>query len=183
MFAAVVFTLHIALQTQAQPSPSPGNAPPDHNRNQLEEIFVWKVSDELKLTVAEEKKLSELIRELSQKKNELNRESRDLVAQMGHLKPGQEKARKNLLAKFRQNIDQYQKISLQEFDRIEKLLGHVRTAKYLQIKQELTTRVKSLIAIDKADKTDKAENGKADRIDRSGKNKNAGNSPELAPQE
>lgn len=173
MFAAFIFPLRLGLflaislafsaLLHAESATTSGDLPTTRNRpqrNQLEEIFVWKVSDELKLTVPEEKKLSELLRELSLKKNALNRESQDLVAQLGHVKATDDKARGKLLEKYRRNLDSYQKLGLQEFDRIKKLLGAVRTARYLQIKQELTTRVKSLIAIDKTDKNEKGERAK-----------------------
>jgi len=46
----------------------------ENKKNQIEDIFIWKMSDELKLSAAEEKQFSEIYRKLNQKKSNLQNE-------------------------------------------------------------------------------------------------------------
>jgi len=163
MFAVLIFfnlcsksllSLNQAWAKDSEKSVIVLEAKADHKekpvRNQLEEIFVWRVSDELKLTVAEEKRFSEIIQDLAVKKNKLNLESQDFVLQMARLKPEQTKEREKILKLYRKNSELYQKLTTEEFDQMNQLLGSSRMAKYLQVKMDLTQKVKSILASEKS---------------------------------
>ena len=61
------------------------NAVAAEKRNQLEELLIWKMSDELKLSPLEEKKFTDVVRQLNQKKTELNRELQASIEKLAKL--------------------------------------------------------------------------------------------------
>lgn len=116
----------------------------------IEDIFIWRMSDELKLTASEEKKFTEIHKELNRKKSELNKEIQDVTQRLAGPDETQVK-------KLRKLIQNYNQISLDEFDAMKKLLGLKKFAEYLQVKSELTSRVKLLLSGEKTNDKDKKE--------------------------
>jgi hypothetical protein len=121
----------------------------DIKKTQLEDIFIWKMSDELKLTAQQEKAFTELSKSLNKKKSELNKQIQDAVQNLGS------KNQEADLQKYRKLINEYSQLSVKEFDSIKRLLGNEKFTEYLKIKYELTSKVKSILVGDKpADKKD-----------------------------
>jgi predicted transcriptional regulator len=119
----------------------------DIKKTQLEDIFIWKMSDELKLTAQQEKAFTELSKSLNKKKSELNKQIQDAVQNLGG------KNQEADLLKYRKLINEYSQLSVKEFDSIKRLLGSEKFTEYLKIKYELTSKVKSILVGDKpADK-------------------------------
>lgn len=115
----------------------------------IEDIFIWKMSDELKLTAQEEKKFSEIHKNLNKQKAELNKKIQDTTQQLSD---------NPILAKtLRKAIVEYNQLSLTEFDSMKKLLGAKRFTIYLQFKSELTNKVKSLLTGEKPSEKEKKE--------------------------
>lgn len=115
-------------------------------KSHLEDIFIWKMSDELKLNTQEEKKFAEIQKTLNKKKSEINKNIQESIR---HLVTVNEKQLAQSLKKHRQMIVDYNQLSLSEFDSVRKLLGDQRFARYLDIKSDLTNKVKSLLIGDK----------------------------------
>lgn len=116
-------------------------------RNQLEELFIWKTSDELKLSPVDEKKFTEIIKELNQKKADLNHSLQESVEKMTKLSGATvAKKRDEELSRYRKTLQAYNHISEDEFDKLKTLLGSEKLVHYLQIKQDLTNRIKSMLA-------------------------------------
>lgn len=111
-------------------------------RNQLEELLIWKMSDELKLTAQEEKKFSEVLRHLNDRKSTLNNSLKDSLVK---LKQSSSKEQEKELKRYRQVLSDYNRLSLEEFDSLQPLLGTERMIKYLDIKQDLANRIKSML--------------------------------------
>lgn len=111
-------------------------------RNQLEELLIWKMSDELKLNSIEEKKFTEILKGLNTKKAELNRSLQDSIEKM---KMVDAKAKGGELIRYRKSLAHYNRLSEEEFDRLHSLLGIERMVQYLVIKQDLTNRIKSML--------------------------------------
>ena len=122
-----------------------------NNKNKIEELFIWKISDELKLSTKEEKSFADLFRDLNQKKMSLSHSQDELISQLSQTT--KEKDRNQVLADYRQKMTDYNKIQIREFDEIKKLLGPERLAKYLSVKRELTNKVKNLLT-EKSEKKD-----------------------------
>lgn len=115
----------------------------DERKSHLEDIFIWKMSDELKLTTKEEKKFTEIHKALNKKKADLNREIQDSIQRLNDNSTEAE------LKKYRRLIQDYNQISLAEFDSIKTLLGDKKFVSYLKIKNELTSKVKSILIGDR----------------------------------
>ena len=124
-----------------------------NNKNKIEELFIWKISDELRLSTKEEKSFTDLFRELSQKKMALGHSQDETITRLAATT--KDKERNQLLTDYRQQMTEYNKIQTREFDEIKKLLGPERLAKYLSVKRELTNKVKTLL-------TEKSEKKEAD---------------------
>lgn len=116
----------------------------EEKKNQLEELFIWKTSDELKLSSQEEKKFTDIVKSLNKRKAELNQSLHDSVDKMAVAKTTKE--REDELARYRKNLSSYNKISEEEFDKLKAVLGTDRLAQYFKIKQDLTGRIKSMLA-------------------------------------
>ncbi len=113
-------------------------------RNRVEELFIWKISDEMKLAVPEEKMLSQALRRLNQKRAKANGALQENLKKMNQVKSSKE--REKLLQEHRQLLKSYHELSLEELDLVEKILGPDRTSRYLILKNDLTARLKNLLA-------------------------------------
>lgn len=113
-------------------------------RNRVEELFIWKVSDELKLSVPEEKSFSEMIKGLNQRRSLVNENLQDILKQLAESKTTKDKER--LLLEQKRLFRSYNDLSLEEAERIQKLFGIDRAAQYFVIKNDLTNRLKTVLA-------------------------------------
>jgi len=116
----------------------------------IEDIFIWRMSDELNLTASEEKKFTEIHKDLNKKKSDLNKEIQEITQSLSDTDEAKVKH-------LRKVIQSYNQISLDEFDSMKKLLGLKKFTQYLQVKSELTSRVKSLLSGEKTNDKEKKE--------------------------
>jgi hypothetical protein len=116
----------------------------EDKKNQLEELFIWKTSDELKLSTSEEKKFTDIVKSLNKRKSDLSLSLHDSVDKIAAAKTTKEKDTE--LTKYRKDLGAYNKISEEEFDKLKTLLGSERLAQYLKLKQDLTGRIKTMLA-------------------------------------
>lgn len=119
--------------------------------NKIEELFIWKISDELKLSTKEEKSFADLFRDLNRKKSNLAHLQDETLTKLSV--STKEKDRTAGLSDYRKQILEYDKIQLREFDDMKKILGPERLSKYLSVKRDLTNKVKSLLT-EKTEKKD-----------------------------
>lgn len=117
---------------------------PDERKSYLEDIFIWKMSDELKLTTKEEKQFTEIHKTLNKKKADLNRQIQESIQKLN------ENSSEAEIKKYRRLLQDYNQISLTEFDSVKKLLGSKKFVSYVKIKNELTSKVKSILIGDRA---------------------------------
>lgn len=110
-------------------------------RNKVEELFIWKISDELKLTVPEEKKLADYVRDLNRRRFRVNED-----IQLTLKKLSSNKDREKILSEHRKLLKSYSDLSIEEADRIQKILGVDKAAQYFVLKNDLTNRLKSMLA-------------------------------------
>ena len=137
-------------------------ATPPESRNRLEELFIWKVSEDLKLSVMEEKSFSELLRDINKRKIELNDNLQNTLRAMQDSKTSKEKDK--ALADYKKKLKSYNAISIDEIDKVQKIFGPEKTAQYLLIKSDLTSRVKTLLASPDKSKPEKSEKIPAPKI-------------------
>lgn len=115
------------------------------SRSRVEELFIWKISDEMKLSVPEEKSFSDLIRTLNRKKAKANERIQSVLKELS--KTTVPKEREKLLVEHRSLLKEYNNYSLEELDKIQKLFGPQKAAQYFVLKNDLTVRLKNLLAI------------------------------------
>lgn len=124
----------------------------EKSRRRIEDLYVWKISDELKLTVKEEKVVSDIFKDINAQKNTNLQKMGQLMAEINKT-PSIAKT-KDLLAQYRTLINQYNKINLLEVQEIEKGLGAEKALRYLAIKSDIASKVKMLI-LQNGDKDEK----------------------------
>lgn len=125
---------------------SPNQVPAKQNQakqNQLEELFIWKVSDELKLSTTQEKKFADTLRDLSQKKQILTQVLEDTT--MALIKAQNASDRKKHFVTYRKKLIEYNKLAVDELDQMNSIFGPEKMAHYLEVKLNLTNKVKALM--------------------------------------
>ncbi len=114
------------------------------SRNRVEELYIWKISDELKLSVPEEKSFSNLIRDLNARRTDINDQIQSLIKKLALPTSAKEKEKK--LSEHRKLLKRYNELNLEEFDKILKMFGTEKASQYFVLKNELTSKVKNLLA-------------------------------------
>ncbi len=122
-------------------------------RNKLEELLIWKMSDEMKLTPVEEKKFSGIVRDINKRKSQFSQDLQKSVEKMNAAKT--DKEREDMLIQYRKGLQQYGRMAEEEFDRLKPLLGPGRMVQYILIKQDLTNRIKTMLLNPEASETTK----------------------------
>lgn len=117
-----------------------------HQTNhKFEDLFIWKVSDELKLSVPEEKSFSDFIRGLNQKKSQLNDQIQETLKKLSAT-TSQKKATDQLVAQYRTQLKALNNLNVEEIDQIKKILGSEKVAQYLVLKNDLATQLKAKLS-------------------------------------
>lgn len=112
-------------------------------KNNLEELIIWKLSDELKLPAETEKNFTEALRKFNEKKSQT---SKTLDGQIEVLKKTKiEKDRQLWLDRYRKSLVDYNALVLDEHDEIKKILGNEKYVHYLELKGDLTNKIKNLM--------------------------------------
>ncbi len=114
-------------------------------RNSVEDIFIWKMSDELKLSAADEKKFSEIHKTLNRKKIEIQNKINE-ISYFIKQEPTLDKSRiKKAINEYRKTLNQYNYLSTEEVNKMIDLLGERKFLEYLSIKQDINQKLKSLV--------------------------------------
>lgn len=121
-----------------------------NEKNKFEELLIWKLSDDLKLTVGEEKKFSQWMRDLNHKKNEINGQIEELVQSLAELNSNNKNSLKKnenekLLIEYRRLLKSYNELSIKEVDNLQKIIGVEKTGQYLVFKSDLTNKLKQML--------------------------------------
>ena len=61
------------------------------SKNRVEELFIWKISDELKLSVPEERSFSKLIKTLNERRSQVNEDLQAILRQLSDSKTTKDK--------------------------------------------------------------------------------------------
>ncbi len=115
----------------------------DTKKTHLEDIFIWKISDELRLSVQEEKQFTEISKSLNRRKSEINKKIQDCIKKLN------ENSSQADLANYRKLLTEYNQLSVAEYDGIKKILGTKKFITYIKIKNELTSKLKSVLTGEK----------------------------------
>lgn len=134
-----LFILIFSISFNANSSNTTTATEAELKKSHLEDIFIWKMSDELKLTANEEKQFTDIHRALNKKKSELNKKIQESIQSL------KEKDGEAALKAYKKLIQDYNQLSITEFDSIKNLLGAKKFISYIKIKNELTSKVKSIL--------------------------------------
>lgn len=115
----------------------------EKTRRRIQDLYIWKISDELKLTVKEEKQVGDIFKEINKEKSQNLQKINSLVSEMEQIKDS--KKYKSTLTEYKKLLSQYNAINLEEIEKIEVALGSERTIKYIAVKSDITSNVKKLL--------------------------------------
>lgn len=115
-------------------------------KNQVEDIFIWKISDELQLSAKQEKEFGDIHRQLNKKKSELTEQLKQLQTDHRKNQPPLSKLEQvQLIQKNKKILIQLNQLNIDEFESMKKLLGNEKFLSYLFLKQEINTKFKSMV--------------------------------------
>ena len=120
----------------------------ENKKTHIEDIFIWKMSDELKLSAAEEKKFTEISKKLNKQKLEINKKIQIMISELN------EKSNEKQLLSYKNLIKEYNEISIAEFEQLKKIFGTKKFISYLKVKNDLNAKMKSILSGDKNDRRD-----------------------------
>jgi hypothetical protein len=121
---------------------SPGATPSPHNR--LEELFIWKTSEDLKLPPGDEQKFTDIIHQINLQRRVANQRLEEALKVLANVKSKAETEK--ALIQYRVLVKDVQNIQVAEIDRLQKLLGPERMSRYLVLKSETTEKLKNLLS-------------------------------------
>lgn len=142
---ALFSSAQIAFANSDSPTPSA-----DPGRGRLLELFIWKTSEELKLPTETETKFGEKVRNFNEKRKangeRLDRAIRKLdeASKASAGKPS--KALETALTEYRNTLKELHQIQNDELSQMRSILGPVKLAKYLVVKNEITEKLKSFLS-------------------------------------
>lgn len=114
----------------------------------LEDLFIWKVSDELKLSAVEEEEFATQLRALNTKRKKLNEEIEVLLREMGQLSLEQKNEGElpKKLRDYERKIKQYSDTQIEEIKQVEKALGPRRAVTYFSLKNDLAFKIRQSLS-------------------------------------
>lgn len=120
----------------------PSLAETDKQVKKFEDLFIWKISDELKLTTLEETSVSNIIRESNKKKAAGNTELEVLYKKLKE--ETTESGRKSTFAKIKTAHRAQLAVTLDELENIQKNIGLKKLGQYLELKRDLAEKIKNM---------------------------------------
>lgn len=110
---------------------------------QLEDLLIWKIADELKLTPEAEKKISDVIKSINKKKHDTNQEIEKLTKEI--IKSDDEKVKTKAFNELRKKLQQHGMIAVEELEQVKAAIGVKKLGQYLEVKNDISEKVKNLI--------------------------------------
>ena len=119
-------------------------------KRRLEELFIWKLSEELKLPVETEKAFAETIRSLNREKTRASLAVNEALTAIEKSQEGDRAISKAIVAKAVARYEKawraYGALPLREVSRMRAILGPERLGHYLVAKSQMTEKLKALAA-------------------------------------
>lgn len=151
-FILIVFVLTAGVVTSkavaAQPTTS--DILVDRERKRLEELFIWKMTEELKLPVEKEASFSEAVRSLNREKSKANSELASALEDIGRAqsvdKSKVRAATEKAVKRYEKAWRSYGDLPLREVQRLKKILGPELLGQYLLAKAQMAEKLKALSA-------------------------------------
>lgn len=139
-FVLILFLASCSLSSSVAHAADGAN----QERSRLDDLFIWKASEELKLPPEQEQKFTEIINDLNSRKRKATEKMEDAIRRLGAVRSRAEADK--ALAVHREALKEYQAVQTAELDRLKPLLGSEKLARYLVVKSELTEKLKQLLS-------------------------------------
>jgi hypothetical protein len=114
----------------------------ERERRRLEELFIWKMSEELKLAVEIETPFAEAIRALNREKAKVNQDLSKALQEIENSKTV--KQREVALQNYEMAWRRYGDLPIKEMVRMRPILGSEKLGQYLVVKSLMAEKLKSL---------------------------------------
>lgn len=122
--------------------------------DRFEELFIWKMSEAMKLDAKKESEFSQIIRKINQKKGRalqsLNKSAEDLSKQKS------EGDSKQAVESYKKSLNSYQSINEEEIVELKKIFNYKELAMYLSYKNEVLKKLHDRL-------TKQAKDGRKDK--------------------
>lgn len=115
-------------------------------KQRLEQLFIWRVSDRLQLTPAEESKFTDEFHKLSEERAKLSQQLEATLDQIDKEKDSIDKTSK-LLAEYTSELKRYNAMQGKELDSMSHLFGTKKMVQYVLLKREMTQKFRDVLAI------------------------------------
>lgn len=113
-------------------------------RARIEELFIWKASEELKLSASDETKFTEIIRNFNTRRRAANVKMDEALSTLGKVKTKAEAEK--ALTQHRSALREMQSLQTGEIDQLKPLLGAQKLAQYLVVKNSILEKLKVLLS-------------------------------------
>ncbi|AZZ37726.1 hypothetical protein CIK05_13275 [Bdellovibrio sp. qaytius] len=147
-FTALLIPFFLSLPSFSQPASADrvsADRAPTPKKNSVEDIFIWKVSDELNLSATEEKKFADIHRELNKQKMQLAAQMQQISFKSKEYPQLSKSKAIEIIKEYKKTLMAYNNLSVQELEKMKALLGDKKYLDYLAIKQDINLRLKSLV--------------------------------------
>lgn len=114
----------------------------ERERRRLEEVFIWKMSEELRLSVEIETTFAEAIRALNREKHSANSEVAQSLEALE--KSRSAKDRDHALKRYERAWRTYGELPIREVSRMRPILGSEKLGQYLVAKSQMAEKLKAL---------------------------------------
>ena len=133
-----------SMSAWAAPASSQSPASDSKERARLEELFIWRTSEELKLQPNEEQKFTDVIHELNKRRRDANARMDDALTALANAKTKVDADK--ALAAHRSALRETQAVQNAELDRLKPLLGSEKLARYVVAKSSILEKLKTMLA-------------------------------------
>ncbi|MFP5519943.1 MAG: hypothetical protein ACLGGX_08570 [Bdellovibrionia bacterium] len=111
--------------------------------SKIEELIIWKLSDELQLTLKEELEFSKLFKELNREKQNIQNQQNEHLKSSSNLKNIDSK--KKWIQTYLKFAQKFSDLTQKENREMQKVLGTDKYIRYVVLKSDLSQRVRELM--------------------------------------
>jgi hypothetical protein len=141
MISSLILLLGVASSVEASQ---------EKNRQRLDELFLWKLSESLNLKPQEEASLRKVMKDIKDERAKRTADVDETLKLMQVEKTPAKRA--ELLTQYRSRLMRLNESQVEELDQLEKILGAERMPEYILAKEKLVDRIKDALADSSRDK-------------------------------
>ncbi len=119
-------------------------AAPNSGEERFHKLFLWKVSEELKLNVEEEKKLNQIVLNNFKERDNLKVQIQAFLKAMESAQS--KKERESLYGKYKKALGQLKANQISELEAVHGVLGTKKTTQYIVLQNKLNQKLKALLS-------------------------------------